>query len=332
MAELPEPISAVEFRRYRGDADLAGMLAAYNASHQADGILVLETLEAFTSSYRHLDNCDPDTDLIVVELGGEIVGYARVTWWVESATGDRILLHAEFLRPEGRALGVLAALCDWGEHRLTEISVERPHDRPQHLTVYVDEGEAERLALLEGRGYRRTQTYVEMTRSLHEPIPEARLPAGLEIGPVGSMRAVWEADDRAFRDHVGHSDPTEESYRRWLEWPLADPGLWKVAFDGDAIAGQVLNYVNEEENALFGRRRGYTESISVQREWRGRGVARALIVESMRMFADMGMDEVSLGVHTDNPTGAFGLYTGLGYEIISTAYEMRRPLDQVVAD
>lgn len=310
------------------------MLGAYNTSHHADGILVVETMEEFTNSYRHLDNCDLDTDLVVVEQGGRPVGYCRVTWWVESATGDRILVHSEFLRPEARGAGVLAALCEWGERRLTEISLERPLERPQHLIAYVDSGETERLGLLEGRGYRRTQTFVEMTRSLHEPFPEVRLPEGLEIRPVEPtlLRAVWEADDRAFRDHVGHSEPTEESYRRWLAWPLADPGLWKVAFDGDAIAGQVLNYVNEEENTLFARRRGYTESISVQREWRGRGVARALIVESMRMFSDMGMDEVSLGVHTDNPTGAFGLYTGLGYRIISTAHEMRRPLDQVVTD
>jgi ribosomal protein S18 acetylase RimI-like enzyme len=46
----------------------------------------------------------------------------------------------------------------------------------------------------------------------------------------------------------------------------------------------------------------------------------------MRMFRDMGMDEVTLGVHTTNPTGAFALYEGLGYEMESMSHEYRKPL------
>jgi hypothetical protein len=35
--------------------------------------------------------------------------------------------------------------------------------------------------------------------------------------------------------------------------------------------------------------------------------------------------EVALGVHTENPNGAYDLYAGLGYEVVKTWTTYRRP-------
>ena len=326
MAPIPPPIGPTSFRGYRGDADLAGMLAVYNGARRADGVTTLETLQGFENTYRHLTNCDLATDTLLAQQGERIVGYARVTWWVEEATRDRVLLNLYWLLPEARGGSVAEAMLAWAETRLAEIARDIPHDGREFLVAYLDGGEDEREAVLRAAGYARTQTYAEMTRPLDLPIPDLPLPEGVALRPVtwDDGRALWEADQRAFRDHVGYSPGTEADYQQWLGFEHADPALWKVAFVGDAIAGQVLNYVNEPENAAFGRKRGWTEDIAVQREWRGRGVARALIAESMRMFRDMGMTEVALGVHTTNPTGAFRLYEGLGYRVVTTSWELRR--------
>jgi ribosomal protein S18 acetylase RimI-like enzyme len=55
-------------------------------------------------------------------------------------------------------------------------------------------------------------------------------------------------------------------------------------------------------------------------------VAKALIVESIRELAARGMTDVALGVHTENPNGAYDLYSGLGYEVIATWTTYRKPL------
>jgi hypothetical protein len=39
------------------------------------------------------------------------------------------------------------------------------------------------------------------------------------------------------------------------------------------------------------------------------------------------MHEAGLGVHTENPTGAFHLYTSLGYVVHATGVVYERPLD-----
>ncbi len=327
MVVIPQPIGAVRFRLYRDDSDLAGLVQVYNGARRADGITVVVTLEGFTSNYQHLRNCDLHRDLLIAETDSGIVGYSRVEWSVEEANGNRMLLHVSWLLPEARGIGVAERILAWSEARLTEIAHEQTHEGKQFFVAYVDAGEAEREHALVEAGYSVVQTFAEMVRPLSDPIPDIPLPDGVEIRPVtwADGRAIWEADDRAFHDHVGYTEQNEVDYDGWVKDEHADPSLWKVAFAGDAIAGQVLNYVNALENTEFKRKRGWTESISVQREWRKRGLAKALIVESMRMFKQMGMDHVALGVHTTNPNGAFPLYEALGYKVTLSSWELRKP-------
>ena len=329
MPALPDPVGGVSFRYRRGESDYPDLVRVYNAARLADGVSGIETLEDFTTQYRHLTNCDLDRDLVVLETAdGAIVGYARATWWIEEATRDRLLLGILFLHPDVRGRGVAEVMLTWLEARLAEMAVEHPHAGKNFFAAFIDDGEAERAAVLTAFGYERTETYAEMTRSLADPIPELPLPEGVTVRPTTwtDARAVWEADNRAFRDHVGYSKQTEADYEGWRATLTNDPSLWKVAFSGDVIVGQVLNYVNQAENATLDRKWGYTESISVQREWRQRGVAKALVAESMRMFREMGMEHAALGVHTTNPNGAFPLYEGLGYRVTTLGYQWRKPL------
>jgi mycothiol synthase len=76
----------------------------------------------------------------------------------------------------------------------------------------------------------------------------------------------------------------------------------------------------------LGLRRGWTEFISTARDWRKRGVARALICESLRELKDRGMSDAALGVHTENPTGAFHLYESLGYEVQERYTTFQQPV------
>jgi ribosomal protein S18 acetylase RimI-like enzyme len=121
-------------------------------------------------------------------------------------------------------------------------------------------------------------------------------------------------------------EPEEGDWVQFLEFPHRDETLWKVAWDGDRIAGQVRSFVNQRENEEFGRKRGWTEFISTAREWRGRGVATALICESLRELQRRGMEEAALGVHVENPHGAFRLYQKLGFEVVSRGAEYERAL------
>jgi len=69
--------------------------------------------------------------------------------------------------------------------------------------------------------------------------------------------------------------------------------------------------------------RGWVEPIITRCPWRRRGLARALLLRSLRMFKDMGMTEAALVMDTQNPFGALGLYESCGFrmEYRSVIYE-----------
>jgi ribosomal protein S18 acetylase RimI-like enzyme len=132
-------------------------------------------------------------------------------------------------------------------------------------------------------------------------------------------RRVWEASARAFADSTGEEKPTEAKYDEFVTYPSFAPHLWQVAFDADRIAGQILNYLGDPEPD--GTRIGWTEGISVQPEYRRRGLARALLARSLRVVRDAGATCAGLGVDLQNPNQAVELYQSMGYRIVSENFE-----------
>ena len=133
--------------------------------------------------------------------------------------------------------------------------------------------------------------------------------------------------EEAYADHWGYAPRGEVDYSRWRTSRLFQPDLWKIAWDGDQVAGLVLNSVDEQRNDWNGVRRGYTRYVFVRHPWRRRGVARWLLTESIRMFSEMGMEETYLGVDTESPSGAHILYESLGYVPSRRHLVWRKPLE-----
>ncbi|MBP1632689.1 MAG: putative GCN5-related N-acetyltransferase, partial [Acidobacteria bacterium] len=82
LAELPD-VPGLAFRAFRGEEDFPAMRATKNNAEAADGGDQPASLEDFVQTYRHLDHCDPATDLVIAEVDGRMVAYGRVQWWEE---------------------------------------------------------------------------------------------------------------------------------------------------------------------------------------------------------------------------------------------------------
>ena len=326
MPPLPD-VDGVAFRMFRGPSDYEHFVRVINAWARGEGDERVETVEGLASGYDHLERCDPTRDLLVAEVDGAPVGYSRV-WWDDESDGARVFKFVCFLDPAFWRRGIGTALLAWNEARLREIADELDDVEPRVLQAWVNDRNLDATALLRAAGYEAVTFSAEMVRPSVDDLPEHPLPDGLEIRPVRDedLRTIWEAEGEAFRDHWGYVEPTEAGYQRFLARPYTDPTLWKIAWDDEGVAGQVRSFVDTAENEEFGRARGWTEDISTARRWRRRGVAKALIVESIRELAARGITEVALGVHTENPNGAFDLYAGLGYEVVGTWTTYRKPL------
>jgi mycothiol synthase len=164
-------------------------------------------------------------------------------------------------------------------------------------------------ALLEGRGYREARRHWVMAIELDNDPPAPELPDGL------ALEAFREKDARAFHDATKEAFADEwgfhpMAFEQWWEMRKGDDqSLWFVVRDGDEIAACAR--CDEMRGG------GFVGSLGVRRPWRRRGLGRALLLHAFREFKNRGFERASLGVDSENPTGATRLYESVGMYVES---------------
>lgn len=329
IADAPA-IPGLAFRHFRGADDYPKMVAVVSASAEADKIELVATVEDIANDYSHLVNSDPYQDMLFAEINNEVIGYSR-GFWRQEENGPRLYGSTGFLVPAWRRKGIGASLFQWVENRMRSIARSHAAMETGLFERFVNEGNAGLTAMLEKNNYTPIRYIVEMVRPDLENIPDLPMPDGLEVRPVlpEHYRAIWDADLEAFRDHWGYSELSEEDYQAWLgNKTIFQPALWQIAWDTNTneVAGQVRTFINTAENEKYNRKRGYTEFISVRRPWRKRGLARALIVRSLRLQKEQGMTESALGADSENISGATRIYEDCGFQVTKRHTIYRKPL------
>jgi ribosomal protein S18 acetylase RimI-like enzyme len=325
--DFAPPIPGLHFRRFRGAKDYYTIAEVLEGSKDADQVERAATARNVSQEFLHMTNCDPFEDVLFAEVNGNAVGYGRVTWWQE-VTGKRIYTHLGHVLPEWRNQGIGRTMLRLNETRLHEIASTHPNDGPRVLGSFVADSQKGQESLLQEENYVAVRHFFDMVRPTLDDIPHTPLPDGLEIRPVTPehYRPIWNALEEAFTDHWGHTAPSENDYYAWLESPNFDASLWKVAWDGDQIAGMVINSINAKLNMSYARRRGNTDPVAVRAAWRRRGVARALLVASLHELKARGMTEAALSVDTDSRFRALHLYERLGYQKTKRTTAYQKPM------
>jgi mycothiol synthase len=304
--------------------DWPAIAAVVNAARQADGADEVRSPESLASEFA---NVVLERDGLIAEAGDTVVGFGF--GYAVERDGSLVGELTGGVHPGSRRRGIGTDLFRRNHARLAAELAADPRPGSRELRAYALDVEAADIALLAAQGFVPVRFGFEMRRYLAGPLPVHELPPGLELRPVtaGTYRTIFDADNEAFEDHWGHRPPTEADFRSRFESPETDTSLWCVAWDGDEVAGVVMNGIFADENEQIGLRRGWLEHVSVRRSWRGRGVAKALCAASFRVLREHGMEEAWLGVDGSNPTGAVRLYEGLGFHVVRGWKAYGRPVD-----
>ncbi len=328
-AELPiePPVDGLEARFLADDADYEPLAQLIRDVHAFDGIPWLPTADNLRFTLNH-EGIRPAEDVVLVATNGQIAGVITV----EREVRDDVPTYDIWgkVAPELRRRGIATWLFDWGLGRAGHRArVEDPQGEV-HVGAHLDEEETGARILFEGKGLAPVRHFFLMRRHSLDHVPDAPLPVGLEIRPVApdQHRAIFDAENEAFRDHWGHREPGEDAFRETFGQEETNTDLWTVAWDGDQVAGVVENWIWPEENTRLAVRRGWLEKISVGRPWRRRGLGRALTAAALVRLREAGMDEAMLGVDAENPSGALGLYEGLGFRVARRSVAYRRPMER----
>ncbi len=323
MSDIP----GLSYRSFRGQKDYPCILSVITSSKKMDGIERSLTLDDIEHVYTHLVNSDPFKDMVFVEVDGEVVGYAHVRWR-QVLNGPCIFLLGGFVHGQWRRKGIGRALLHWNETCARQIAADLPNNSERFFATEAADTELGAHPLFHLEGYKPERYFFDMIRDLSKPISALPLPVGVEVRPASKehFRSIWDADQEAFKDHWSHIPGTEEDYQSFISHKTTVPSRWKVAWAGDIVAGMVLNFVDEDENAEYTRKRGYTENICVRRPWRRMGLARALLTQSLQMFQEQGYAEAALEVDAQNRSGALGLYESVGFRVVKEFITYRKPM------
>jgi mycothiol synthase len=245
-----------------------------------------------------LSRVDLDDDTWLLEEEGRLVACG----WAETH-GD-LGWAIGVVHPEAKGRGIGEHLVEWSEQQLRERGVTRVHQ-------VAFAGDTRAPMLFAAHGYREVRRFYEMAIELDGPPPAPVLHGGftIETFDEASLREFYEALDESFQDHwEHHTTPLAEWWKQNQDAPNFDPTLWFLIRDGAEVAAVVRNEPNRREG-------GMVAAIGVRRPWRGRGLGRALLLHTFGEFHRRGVNRISLGVDTENPTGATKLYESVGMHV-----------------
>lgn len=234
----------------------------------------------------------------VVEQDGRFVAHA----WVERRE-NQATVHADVrLHPDADA-ALAPPLLDLVRNEAARLEP----GGAVHVHASVNAHRA--LQWLSAAGGRVVRHYWRMVVDHEAPPVVPPLPVGVTLEQPADdpdeLRVVHNVIDTAFLDEFGFVSADFDSWvHRQRTSPGADLGLWWLARVEGAPAA-----------VLIGRDwpdTGWVQGVGTLKEFRGRGLARTLLLTAFAEFFRRGQPKVSLGVDAANPTGALALYESVG--------------------
>ena len=312
------------------------------------------TREALAASLAAMSAAGRADWAILAEIDGRPVGFNRVTDWLE-ADGTHVWLHVGWVLPEWRGRGLGTALLHWSEGRIRVLAGEQgtgveggtdgqgegvkgrkgaavsgrrsrtsgPSAVAWEYAANASQSETEATALLLDNGYDVAYTVLEMGLDWNDFIPTTARPDGTAIRPGRADHAdqIAAAVAEAYLAEYegGRYGPLFDpaAYAAELREARFDPALWRVAFAGDEVVGQVIPLVERGRAEIY--------EVSVVPAWRRGGVARALLSAALLDLQARGVAVIRLHTVAEFPTQAHRLYNSLGFRTLKEFPRYRQP-------
>lgn len=323
-------IAELCFRLFSGEADYAGMATVHEQSKAWDQVDPLSAREsvptAETLAQRFpIGELLYSPDLLIAEANGQIIGYTHVLWrWTEES-GTCVYLHLCYLIPAWRGQGIGRAMLHWAQRRIRELASEEHPSGASVLATNVSSTEREADILIQSEGYTAIHQLSDMKLEPLRAFSTPSLQAGLEIRTVTSdhYRAIYDAWKDAFSGMHTSTPASEEDYQKFLAEHVNsaafDPSLCQVAWANDQVVGLVWTSIR--------RGVGIVEQVATRKAWQGRGIARILLMRSLNVLYERGIQQVRLFTDADDGQGARSLYESLGFREVKQHIFYRKPLE-----
>lgn len=217
------------------------------------------------------------------------------------------------VHPTHRHLSIGTSLLHWQVTSAIRWRDEHRPGEPLWLGCYAEVGHSGLEEVASSLGFEPTRFYYDLARDLTQPIS---LPKARGVTIVGFVPANSEAVRRLHNLCFSSIGADEVDVKAWTDRLAEDtfrPGWSVLAMADDQVVGYAMSGVDESVDNDDGALYGWTERFGVHPDYRGRGVALAMLASCLIAMKADGCVEAGIGIDTENQFGVRRLAAELGF-------------------
>ncbi|WP_433359021.1 GNAT family N-acetyltransferase [Streptosporangium sp. CA-115845] len=296
--------------------DLTALRELFQAIELAE-IGRAETSEADIRQILLTPGLDLERRSRVYEKDGDILGFAALH---PAPHADRLRAHLGVspVAPDSLTDALLRQIEEWAHKQAAAAGQER-----ESVTLF-QMPQALATPALQDHGWHVVRRYSRLIIDLNGERPALpRLPAGTEIRIAAGdddRRRLHAVLEEALSGHWNHHRRTFEEF--WADQQQRDghdPRLWWIAeVEGTPAAGLIAR---SQPN------RGWIAWLGAEQRYRGRGLARCLLLTAFAELKARGHHMVGVDVDSANDTNATGVYEAVGMRVLGQADQWQRDIN-----
>lgn len=309
--------------------DLESIAGLLTAVFGYDGIPIVQTAVELKEEFV-APSCTIENDVMVVQLEEKIIGVAYTYFLPSESKEERCYIFGGVL-PEFRQQGVGTELMTWAVQQGESLLRATGRTLPKYLRTNVSQQNESAARLFAKFGMKPVRFEEDLIREITN-LPEVNVNQKYSIIPWDSDRneEARIVKNLAFQDHWGSTPSSSEHWLQMVNGSTArlDHSFLAVKQQRE-IVGLLLTHRYESDDDLLGKRIGWIDKLATLAEHRKQSIAKNLIARALHSYAEDGLTHAALSVDTQNPTGAYGLYASLGFELYRGTVTFERQVDPV---
>ena len=307
-------MSAIQFQlRKATDSDLPEIAALLSEGLSFDGLVFVQTAEELAEEFDGT-YCDLDQDVIVAVHESIIIGVGYTIFLPSEIKEERCYIFGT-TKPEFRGNGVGTAVLQWATEHGESLLRSTNRTIPKYLRSDMSTTNSTAGDLFHSFNMIPVRWNDDLIIDLNNS-PDVFTATGYSIVPWDTSRdeEARIAKNRAFMDHWGSTPTNEEGWQQLVHGSTAQLDKSFFALDqNEKIVGVLLSHRYESDDEVLGKRIGWIDKLATLSEHRKKSVGKSLITHALAAYKRDGLTHGALDVDTENPTGAYGLYTAVGF-------------------
>ena len=317
-------MTAIQFQlRQATHSDLPEIAALISEGLSFDGLTIVQTAEELEEDWGG-PYCFLDQDVMVAEHESHIIGVGY-TYFLPSETKEERCYALGTVKPAYRRKGVGTEIQQWTTTRAEKLLRSTNRTIPKFLRSDVSTSNTSASFLFKKFNMRPVRWNEDLIIDLNQS-PEVFVSPGYCVIPWDTSRdeEARVVKNLAFMDHWGSTPTSEEGWEQLVHGSTAKLDQSFFALDSNNnIVGLLLSHRYESDDEVLGKRIGWIDKLATLAEHRKKSIGKSLITHALAAYQRDGLTHAALDVDTENPTGAYGLYTAVGFSTFrgSVTYE-----------